>query len=518
MQKHIRRTASACSSGRFHLRLVPRVLEVDGNSLTVEDVLQVASKGIQVVFSEAARQRINASRAVLENAAARGQQIYGMNTQLGPYATRMVADDDVEQFQITTVVGHSLPLGAELDSTTVRAMILARINGFARGTSGICLSTAEALVSLLNAGVHPIVVSGCSVGQSDLSEMAQIAMVLIGLGQAEYRGRRLSGREALSEAGLNPVALAGKEGLSLISANGLTLGRGSLVLAKATVALQALNLGAAMSLEGFGGNLSILHPAASRAKPHAGHVAIAIQLRKLLVGSALWNEGAQRNMQDPLSFRCMPHIHGAVHDSISQLKGTLETELNSGCDNPMVSIVDDAVISVGNFDMTSVAIGFDALRISLVHGINIANERIQKMMWSDFTGLPTGLEQGANGLTRMIPLARAAAALAAEARALANPVSLTFVAQIGEGIEDYASMAPLAVKQTDALLELIFRIASLEVLIATQAIALRNNPELGTGTRRAIELLSRQTSGDATNWIQQIEELGQALASGRLFD
>ena len=168
--------------------------------------------------------------------------------------------------------------------------------------------------------------------------MAQIAQVLIGLGEAEYRGRRLPGAEALAAAGLQPLHLRAKEALGLISANGITLGLGSLALADLDHVLYAFAVSAALALEGFGGNLSIIHPVAALLKPHPGQRRAADLLRGLLEGSYLWDAGMPRNLQDPLSFRCIPQTHGACYDAEAFVRGMMQIELNSAADNPLVSL------------------------------------------------------------------------------------------------------------------------------------------------------------------------------------
>ena len=292
-------------------------------------------------------------------------------------------------------------------------------------------------------GIHPVVRMIGSVGQGDLSEMADIGKVLIGRGYAEYGGATLSGAQALRRAGLQPIELEAKEALALISANGVTIGRGSLVLVDAADLVESMQIAAALSFEAFAANLSVIHPAADRMRPHAGQSTASARLRELVEDSELWRPGAARNLQDPLSIRCVPQTHGALYDALSVARGMMEIELNSAGDNPLVLVDEDAIVSVGNFDVTSLAMAFDYVRLGLSHAIQVANERVQKLLWAHFSGLPTGLATH-DGLTGGLrPLGRSFAALASEARFLANPVSLDYRGQLAEGVEDHASMAPL---------------------------------------------------------------------------
>jgi histidine ammonia-lyase len=358
-----------------------------------------------------------------------------------------------------------------------------------------------------------------SVGQGDLAEMADIGKVLIGRGYAEYQGETMPGAAALQRAGLAPIELEAKEALALISSNGLTMGRGSLVLVDTADLIESLQTAAALSFEGFLANLSIIHPAAAQMRPHAGHMTAQLRLRDLLAGSHLWSDGAARNLQDPLSIRCVPQTHGALYDALSVARGTMEIELNSASDNPLVVIEDEAIVSVGNFDIAGLAMAFDFLRLALAHAAQIANERVQKLLWRHFSGLPTGLAPRDGPSGGLKPLGRSFAALAAETRFLANPVSLDYRGQLAEGIEDHASMAPLAVSTTSQLVSLMHRLVALELLIAAQAIDLRGTGDQlgdGTGLAHAFVREHAPTLIDEMEWSVDIDVLAVLVGEGEL--
>lgn len=489
---------------------------LSGEKLTIDQLIQVARHRVSVALTNECKLRISGARQIIEKALEHAEAIYGLNTDLGPLKRVRIQHHEQEEFQTRTVAVHSFPFGAELDVVSVRAMILSRINGIAKGGAGVRVELAEKLIELLNKGVHPIVVAGNSVGESDLSEMAQIALVLVGMGEAEYAGKRLKGAEALYRAGISPLKLAPKEALSLISANGFTLGLGSLAIADAKTLAQTFDLSAALALEGFGANLSTLAPASSRLKAHPGHQAVCAHLRELLDGSQLWKKGAARNLQDPLSFRCIPQVHGALNEALTRLTESMEIELNAASDNPLVDSDSETVVSVGNFDITNLAIGFDTLRIAMTHVINLANERVQKQLWSQFSGLSTGLERADLPLSRLIPLSRSIAALAAQAQSLAAPASLSCKAQIGEGIEDHASAAPLAVTKTMELIEVAQKVVCLELLISAAAVDLRGSSNLGHGTKRAFDFIMDRSPFQATNWKSACEAVLNAVSSGAL--
>jgi histidine ammonia-lyase len=495
-----------------------KVIELTGAGLTVEDVGVVARSRARVRVSDEALQRVHAARTVVERVLARGTPVYGMNTGLGSLSRHQVPLEELERFSFATVADQTASYGQPLATDIVRAMMVARANGMAKAGVGVRREVVCQLVETLNAGVHPVVRRLGSVGQGDLSEMSDIGKVMIGRGYAEVGGRVLPGDQALAAVGLEPISPAPKEALALVSANGVTLGHGSLVLIDAADLTESFQIAAALSLEGFAGNLSPIHPAAARMRPHAGEIEASGRLRELLAGSYLWEPGAARNLQDPLSFRCVPQTHGALNDALSFARGEMDVELNSASDNPLVVVEDEAIISVGNFDVLALAIAFDLLRLGVASALKVADERVQKLLWNAFSGLPTGLapQDGPTGGLR--PLGRWCAALAAEARHLANPVSLAYGAQLAEGVEDHASMAPLSVRKTSELVSLGYRMVAHELICAAQAVDLRHCGPLGQGTRVAYDCVRECVPRlvDETEWEPDLARLVELIANGEL--
>jgi histidine ammonia-lyase len=492
---------------------------VSGDGLTVDDVVAVARGRRRVELDPAALARVREARAVVERVLASGEAVYGLNTGLGSLSRHRIPVEELGRFAFATVADQTGLWGRPLATDVVRAMMLARANGMAKAGVGVRRELVESLTRALNAGVHPIVRMVGSVGQGDLSEMADVGKVLIGRGYAEFRGVTLPGADALRLAGLEPIELEAKEALALVSCNGVTMGRGSLVLVDAADLAESMLIASALTFEAFAANLSVIHEAAARMRPHAGEVAASARLRELMSGSGLWQRGAARNLQDPLSIRCIPQTQGALYDVLSVARGTMEIELNSAGDNPLVVVDDEAIVSVGNFDVVSLALAFDYMRLGFAHAAQVANERVQKLLWGHFSGLPTGLasEDGPTGGLR--PLGRSFAALAAETRFLANPVSLDYRGQIAEGVEDHASMAPLAVSTTSSLVGLMHRLVALELIVASQAVDLRGGPQtIGNGPRVAYEFVREQieTLTDETEWNADIDALGTRIGEGEL--
>jgi histidine ammonia-lyase len=495
-----------------------KIVELSGDDLTVDDVVATARGQAEVRVSDRALQRVGQARDVVDRVLASGESVYGLNTGLGSFYRYHIPPEQLGRFSFATVADQTSSYGRPLPTDVVRAMMLARANSMAKAGVGVRRELILLLVGALNCGVHPIVREVGSVGQGDLSEMADIGKVLIGMGRAEVGGQVLSGLEALGAVGLQPIELAPKEALALISANGVTLGRGALVLSDVADLVDSLQMAAALSLEGFAGNLSIIHPGMARLQPQIGLNTAAVRLRELLEDSFLWQPGAARNLQDPLSFRCIPRTHGALYDVLSYARSTLESELNAANDNPLVLIQEDTIVSVGNFDVAAVAMALDLVRLAIVNALRVANERVQKLLWRHFSDLPSALaaEEGpTNGLK---PMGRWCAALAAEARSLANPVSVDYAGQVAEGVEDYASMAPLAVRRTHELVSVAHRIVVHELIIAAQACDMRGRTPLGRGTRIAYDAVRRHVPvlSDGTDWDADLDALVDVVAYGEL--
>jgi histidine ammonia-lyase len=299
-----------------------------------------------------------------------------------------------------------------------------------------------------------------------------------------------------------------KEAIALISCNGYTLGLGAHIVYDAALLLRSFDIAAALSLEGFAGNPSIIHHSASRLKPHPGHIRVATRLRALLKGSCLYEAGIPRNLQDPLSFRCIPQVHGVFDQAWNRLKDAFYIELNSAGDNPLVSTFDGTIVSVGNFDVSELALSLDTFKIALAHAMQLSSERIQKHLWAQFSGLPTALADKDEPASKLIPLGRTAAALASE--------SLTYQSAVSEGIEDYASMAPCAARKTAELIRLAQKLVAIELMVAARAVELRGHSRLGEGTKLAFELVRADSRLDASVWKQEFARVEDLVAGGRL--
>ncbi|HEY3072799.1 MAG TPA: aromatic amino acid ammonia-lyase [Candidatus Limnocylindrales bacterium] len=460
------------------------LITISDEPLTLDGLLRIAG-GARVELLEAARDRIRASRAVVDAALSGPDLVYGLNTGLGHMRNERLPVESLIRYQEAMITVHAGAIGPPLSTQVVRAAMAARVNGFARGGSGATLGAAETLVAMLNAGVHPIVPETGSVGASDLMHMASIALVAIGQGRAEVGGQVVGGGEALQRAGIQPLALQPKDGLALISANGMSVGRGAIVVGRALELAEIADVVFVVALEGIGGNPSIVEPAVAAAKGIAGQTAASEHIRRLLIGSARCEAGGAKSVQDPLSFRVVPQVHGAYRELVAFAHQAVETELNAADDNPLVSVAEGRLISNGNFHPMVLALAFDALRPAIAH-VGQLSERRMSHLWNAAFADPSAvaLESGwrNTGLGLALFTRYAAGTRYAALRGLAEPASLD-VGPLDMGIEDHATNAPESVRRTDEALDALEDILAIELLMAWGLLADTSRDTLGEGAR-----------------------------------
>jgi histidine ammonia-lyase len=462
--------------------------------ITIEDLARVAVEGAPLAIAPEVTARVQASRDVVERALEGNQLIYGLTSQVGHGRDQRLDPEALSRYQELLVRSHAGGIGDPLPQGQVRAIMLARIAGLAQGGAGVHPDAFNTLVQMLNAGVHPVIPEGGSVGASDIPHMAAVALVMIGRGQAHYRDELLTGREALARAGIAPYQLRPKDGLALISANGFAIGVGALTLLEAERVAALSDTVGALSLEAVGANLSPFEAVVAIAKPFAGQIAVAQHMRELLADSYLYAPNRPASVQDPLSFRVIPQTHGAVREQLSFARRSIEVELNASDDNPLVSIEHDRLVSNGNFHPMVLALAFDALRVGLAHIGMLSERRINKVFWPHVKRLPSllGAQRvagSANGAVNHEPLmglpAYSAAAVLAELKHLAGPITLE-CPPLDLDVEDHSTLAPLAVTLTSQALQRLETILVIEALIAAESLAVQDSfPQLGAGTQAA---------------------------------
>jgi histidine ammonia-lyase len=442
-----------------------------GRDLTVDEVVRVARRDEQVELAPDAAARMRAAREVVDRALASGRQVYGLSTGVG-VLKRDPAPADASALALFNrrLIGmHRTAQGPELARDVVRASMLRLANHFALGTPGVRPELAALFVGALNEGFTPPVRMLGSVGQADLTLTADLAHGLLAHGG---------------------FTLAPGEGLALLNNNAISTGWAALTVSDAANLLDAMETAGALSLEAFAANLTMLHPAIADVRPYPGLRTSLLRLRSLLEGSPLWETGAARNLQDPLTFRTLPQLQGAARDALAFARGQVAVELNASQGNPVVVTDEDRVISVGNFEVAPLAAALDLLRIALAPALTSAAERVVKLLETPWSGLPTGLvARPGVGDAGLAYLGITVQSIVAEARLLAQPVSFEMASSAhAEGIEDRTTMAPLAVRRVGEVLGLGARVVAVELVVAAQAVELRGSA-LGVGTAAAKEAL-----------------------------
>jgi histidine ammonia-lyase len=446
------------------------MVSLSGSRLTFDELRRVAQHDEPVEIDPAALPAMLRSRAVVEQLASGDAPVYAVNTGVGLLADVRVPPDELEQLQRNVVRSHACGVGPPLAREEVRGMMLIRANVLAKGFSGIRPVVAERLCDLLNRGVTPVVPSQGSVGASgDLAPLAHIALVLIGEGEAEIGGARVTGAEVLRRAGIQPIVLASKEGISLVNGTQAMLSVGGLQLLAGETLVESADLICAMTIDGLRGTPRAFDPRIHETRPLPGQVQSAANLTRYLEGSEIRQSHITcRRVQDAYSLRCAPQVHGAVRDALSTARRTFEIELNSVTDNPLV--IDGEILSGGNFHGEPLALQLDSMAIALTVLSGVSERRIDRLVnpslneeLPPFLATHAGLESG------FMMLQVTAAALVAENRVLAHPASTGSITTSGNK-EDFVSMGMTSAMKLKQIVRNTRCVLAIELLAAARAL------------------------------------------------
>ena len=418
-----------------------------GDDLTVDDVWAVAVEGTGAELSDQARERMRAARELVERAAHGSREhTYGVNTGFGRFVAVAIPEEQTGELQLRLLRSHACGVGEPYPDEIVRAAMLLRANALAKGNSGARVETVELLLALLDRGVLPVVPSRGSVGASgDLAPLAHLALPLVGEGEAWIEGERLTGAEALARAGLEPVQLAAKEGLSLVNGTQFMAAMLALGLVRARRLARAADVACALSVEALQGSRTSFLPQIHALRPLRGQKAAAANVLRLLEGSAIieahrWCD----KVQDAYSLRCAPQVHGACRDLLEYAEYTAAVELNAATDNPLVLVDDEVLVSNGNFHGQPLAFALDALAMAAAELANISERRLERLVNPNLSeGLPAFLTtDGGLNSGFMIPQ-YVAASLVSENKVLCHPASVDSI-PTSAGQEDHVSMGNAA--------------------------------------------------------------------------
>ena len=493
------------------------MIELDGTSLTLDQLVAIAYDNETVGLADAARQRVRAARAVVDRFAQRDEPTYGINTGFGNFAEVRIPPDSLETLQVNLLRSHAAGVGDPLPVPVVRATMALRANVLAKGFSGIRLETLERLIDLLNRGVHPRVPSRGSVGASgDLAPLAHLALVLIGEG--EVLGGPAGGADALGRAGLEPIRLAPKEGLALINGTQPSTALLGLAVAGAERLARAADVAAALSIDGLQGSSRPFDRRIHDARGFPGQSVSAGNLTELLAGSGI--NAAHANcgrVQDAYSMRCAAQVHGSARDAFAFARRAFDIEANAATDNPMVFAATEEIVSGGNFHGAPVALASDVLCLGLVQLATISERRSERLVNPALSGLPAFLTRHGGLQSGLMMVQVTAAALTSELKTLAHPAGADTI-PTSANKEDHVSMSMSAGLKAARALELARAVIAIEFLCACQAIdllaPLRTSPALARAhdfIRSRVPALDadRSTSND----LAVITEL---IASGEI--
>jgi histidine ammonia-lyase len=496
------------------------MIQLNGQQLTLQQIVDVATGKEQVALGEEARLRVEESRRIVEQIVAQKRTVYGVNTGFGKLSDVSIDQSDLRQLQLNLVRSHSCGLGEPLSDVEARAMLLLRANVLATGFSGARPLVIDTLIAMLERGVTPVIPEKGSVGASgDLAPLAHLAMAAIGEGDASYNGERLPGNVAMERAQIAPLQLEVKEGLALLNGTQAMGAVGAIGLHRADRLVRLADVAGAMTLEALRGTPVAFDERIHTARPHAAQVAVAAHLRDLLQESEIRKSHVENDprVQDAYSLRCMPQVHGAVRTALAHAADVVQIESGSATDNPLVFSETGEVLSGGNFHGAPLALVFDYAAIALTDLISITERRIDRLVNPDANeGLPPFLTAQPGISSGFMMLQVTAVALLNEAKVLAHPASIDNVPTDG-GKEDHVSMGMTAATKLRSIVKLAEMTTAIELMAAAQALDYRAPLVPGRGVKEAhriVRSLVQPLTADRS-MSADIENIKAAILNGK---
>jgi histidine ammonia-lyase len=450
-------------------------LQINGNDLSLDDLREVVYEQRPVELADSARKKVIAAREVVEKLLRENHVAYAINTGVGKLSDVHIEPAQNRQLQVNLIRSHSAGVGEPLSQEETRAMMLLRANSLAKGFSGVRPEVIDLICAMLNKGVHPVVPSQGSVGASgDLAPLAHLALAMIGEGNVWHDSGHASSSGALQRAGIKPLVPEAKEAISLINGTQAMLAVGTLSLLAAETLAETADVLGGMSLDALHGTDVAFDERIHAARPHAGQVEVAANLRCLLAGSEIRDSHKDcGRVQDAYSLRCIPQVHGAVRDTLDFCRRTFEIEMNSAVDNPLVFVKSHGegdIISGGNFHGQPLAFALDYLAIALSALAGISERRIERLVNPALNeGLPPFLAPDAGINSGFMMPQVTAAALASENKGLAHPASVDSITTSGNK-EDYVSMGMAAAIKLKRVVANTTNVLAIEACAAAQAL------------------------------------------------
>ncbi|SCA62689.1 Histidine ammonia-lyase [Chlamydiales bacterium SCGC AG-110-M15] len=464
--------------------LPPFPLSLDGHSLKFNDIENIAL-GIPISISNDAKKRIKSCRKKVLELIKDGSRIYGVNTGFGYFANTEVDGKKCKALQHNLLLSHASGHGDPLSIAETRLAMTLRLNVLTKGLTGVRWELCEQLLKLIHAEIYPIVPEKGSVGASgDLAPLAHLALPIIGQGKVRYEGRTTSAASALKSAGLSPLVLEEKEGLSLINGTQIMLAVGGHALHEALILSHYADKIAALTFEALEGRMQALHLPLHRARGQVGQIETAKALKAELKGVNLSRKKRYHTrLQDPYSLRCIPQIHGPSKDSLKHAKTIIERELNAATDNPLVFEKESRIINGGNFHGQALAMAFDIAAMALSELGNVSERRLELMLNPQFSGLAAFLSPEEGFQSGYMASQYLSASLVSESKLLANPACTDSIPG-NVGVEDFVSMGMTSAHKLKQIVKNLRANLAIELLAAAQAFDLRNLDPRGAGTKQ----------------------------------
>ncbi|MGN0882290.1 histidine ammonia-lyase [Cloacibacillus porcorum] len=466
-------------------------VHLDGKSLTLQDVVNVARKGYKVEIAPAAKEQIKECAASVSEWVKEGRVVYGITTGFGDLASVVIPRDKGRQLQENLLLSHACGYGEPYPEDVVRAIMLLRINTLTRGFSGISLETLQQMVDYLNLGIHPVVPTQGSVGASgDLCPLSHVAISLIGHGEVVYKGQKMSASEALAKVGMKPVELQPKEGLALNNGTTVMNAVAALCIVDAMNMMKNADVAASMSAEALHAVPYAFDRRTHDLRPQVGQGVVAENIRRLIEGSEIIEAFKKDRVQDAYSLRCLPQVHGASRDAIGYVKEKVEIEINSVTDNPIIFHKDGDAISGGNFHGQPMAMAMDFFGIAAAEFASISERRVARLVDHKLSDLPPFLvsDSGVNS-GFMIPQ-YTAAAIVSENKVLAHP-SVVDSIPTSANQEDHVSMGGYSARKGRQILDNTNRVIAVEMVNAAQGMDFRAPLKPGKGSGAAFKEFRR---------------------------
>lgn len=494
-------------------------IRIDGNSLTIDEVVRVARDDNPVALDEKAVPQIQKSRVFVEKILHERRTVYGITTGVGELVNQYIPPEDVEKLQENLIRSHATSVGPPLSEDCVRAVVLLRANALAKGFSGVRLELIEMLLTLLNRRIYPFIPCQGSVGASgDLSPLAHLALVIAGEGECIAEGgRRLPTEGVLRNAGIEPLHLKSKEGLALINGTQVMAALGCLLAIESGILMKSAQIAGAMSLEALKGTSKAFDEKVHQVRPHPGQLRCAANMRRLVADSEIIASHINcEKVQDAYTLRCIPQVYGPILDTIDYFRKVLQVEINSATDNPLVFPDEGEVISGGNFHGEALAFIMDYLGIALSEIGNISERTIDRLVNPHVSGLPPFLAHN-SGLNSGFMISQyTAASLVSENKVLAHPASVDSI-PTSAGQEDHVSMGSIAARHAWDILHNVEYVISIEMLTASQGIDFQPLKP-GTGVKAAHEIVREHIPhlDEDRPMYRDIEAIQKLVVSGEI--